>query len=210
MKPRGNGRGDSRELLPMGAAMTETLVFAFHDDMLYAFQRTDTYSASVFGGPSRATVDGIAFGPKPLHLIARLGARHLPPLNNHCLFDLPLIYGMYYGGCRLSYRVHYGHHVELLHIAGSAPHDECRDFPALLPYIPLQPDGAPQPASYNEFAARFPNMPARQRAEMIIAVPPPASIGLSLWGDYGDGGGVTIVFECDLKNRTVSASNVTS
>lgn len=45
---------------------------------------------------------------------------------------------------------------------------------------------------------------------MIVAVPPPASVGLSPWGDYGDGDGVTIVFECELKNRIVSAFNVTS
>lgn len=51
---------------------------------------------------------------------------------------------------------------------------------------------------------------ASRCAAMIVAVPPPASVGLSPWGDHGDGDGVTIVFECELQNRIVSAFNVTS
>ncbi len=52
-------------------------------------------------------------------------------------------------------------------------------------------------------------MPERPPAELIVAVPPPAAVGVSLWG-AGDGDDTTIVFACDLKRKTVSASNVTS
>lgn len=192
--------------------MAEPLVFAFHESALYTFRRADKYSASVFGGPSRATVTGLSFGPKPLHLIARLGSRHIPALSHHHLFDLPLIYGMYYNDCELSYRVSFGHQIELLAMEPAASIDDWpySGFPPLLPYLPLQLDNRPRRVSYDEFAARFPNMPERQMAEMIVAVPPPASVGLSLWGDYGDGDGVTIVFECDLKSRVIRAGNVTS
>lgn len=192
--------------------MAEALVFAFHDNALYTFRRTDRYSASVFGGPCRAKLTGVSFGAKPLHHIARLGAAHIPVLGDHHMFDLPLIYGMYYDGCQISYRIAYGHHVELL---GILPKTSLEDwpyshFPPLLPYVPLQLDGKPRRMTYNEFAARFPNMREKQNAEMIIAVPPPASVGLSLWGDGGDAEEVTIVFECDLKSGIVSASNVCS
>ena len=51
-------------------------------------------------------------------------------------------------------------------------------------------------------------MPA-EPAELIVAVPPPATVGLSFWND-GDLDGVTIVFECDLKNKEVRAYNVTT
>lgn len=192
--------------------MAETLLFAFHDETLYTFRRADRYSASVFGGPSRAKVEGVSFGPKPLHFIARLSAAHIPALSTHRMFDLPLIYGMYYDDCELSYRVIYGHEVELLGIAPRTSLEDWPypDFPPLLPYVPLRLDDRPRRISYDEFAARFPNMPERQTAEMIVAVPPPASIGLSLWGDSGDGDGVTLVFECDLKSGLVNASNVTT
>jgi hypothetical protein len=52
-------------------------------------------------------------------------------------------------------------------------------------------------------------MPEKQSAEMVVAIPPPATIGLSFW-DIGDGDGVTIVFECDLQKRQVRAFNVTT
>lgn len=192
--------------------MAEILLFAFHDDTLYAFGRAEKYSASVFGGPSRAKVTGRAFGPKPLHHIACLAACHIPALGAHYLFDLPLVYGMHYDECELRYRVDYGHQIELLDIVPAASLDgwPYPDYPPLLPYVPLRLQARPWRSSYDQFAERFPNMPERQSAELMIAVPPPASVGLSLWGDCGDGDGVTLVFECDLKNRIVNATNVTS
>jgi hypothetical protein len=50
-------------------------------------------------------------------------------------------------------------------------------------------------------------MPEKQSAELVVAVPPPATIGLSFWDD---GDGVTIVLECDLQKGEVRAFNVTS
>ena len=52
-------------------------------------------------------------------------------------------------------------------------------------------------------------MPWPQPTELVVAVPPPAIIGMSFWGG-GDGDDVTIVFECDLKKREVKAYNMTS
>lgn len=189
----------------------EPLVFAFHEDRLYTFERASRHSPSVFGGPLNATISGPPFGPRPLHLIACLGGRHIPALNLNQLFELPLIYGLQYDGCQLDYRVQFGHTVELLGIAPAAASDDWPypHFPSLLPYLPLRLDDTPQPTSYDSFAERFPNMPGRQEAELVVAVPPPAAVGVSLWG-AGDGDGTTIVFECDLKTRTVSACNVTS
>jgi hypothetical protein len=189
----------------------EPLVFAFHDDRLYTFERAPRHSASVFGGPLTATISGPPFGPKPLHLIACLGGWHVPALNRHYLVELPLIYGLHYTGCRIDYRVELYGKVELLSIDPAASSDDrpYPHFPPLLPYVPLRLDDTPRPASYAEFAARFPNMPGRQPAEMIVAVPPPAAVGLSLWGE-GDGDDATIVFTCDLKRKTISASKVTA
>lgn len=189
---------------------SEPLVFAFHADRLYTFERAPGHSPSAFGGPLPATITGRPFGPKPLHLIARIAGWHVRALSDNHLFDLPLIYGMTYDGCCLDYRVAYGHTVELTGLTPATSSDDCpyANFPPLLPYVPLRLDDTPRPESYDAFAARFPNMPARPTAELIVAVPAPASIGVSLWGN-GDVDNITIVFACDLKRRTVSACNVT-
>lgn len=189
----------------------EPLVFAFHESKLYTFERAPRFSPSVFGGPLNASVSGQSFGPRPLHLIACLGGWHIPALNPNHLFELPLIYGLQYDGCRLDYRVELGHTVELLGIAPASSLDDWPypNFPPLLPYMPLRLDDTPRSTSYDEFAQRFPNMPRHQAAELVVAVPPPAAAGVSLWG-AGDAEDTTIVFECDLKKKTVSAYNVTT
>ena len=48
--------------------------------------------------------------------------------------------------------------------------------------------------------------PHSRRLELVVAIPPPATLGVSLWG-MGDGDDVTILFECDLADRVVYASN---
>jgi hypothetical protein len=190
---------------------SEPLLFAFHADRLYTFERAPRHSPSVFGGPLPAGISGRPFGPKPLHLIARLAGWHIPALGENHLFDLPLIYGLNYDSCCLDYRVEYGHKVDLTAIAPAASSDDWpyANFPPLLPYVPLRLDDTPRAESYDKFAARFPNMPERPPAELIVAVPPPATVGVSFWGG-GDLDDTTIVFACDLKRKTVNASNVTS
>jgi hypothetical protein len=187
-----------------------TLVFAFHDETLYKFERADHLTASYFGGPPPREILGQPFGPRPLHQIACLGQLHIPALGRNHITELPLIYGMHYGGCELSYRFEYSHKIELLHIkpASSLEDWPYANFPPLIPYVPLKLEDSPQRASYDEFASRFPNMP-NDATELVVAIPPPATIGLSFW-DGGDWDGVTIVFECDLKKSEVSAFNVTS
>ena len=100
------------------------------------------------------------------------------------------------------------HQIELLDLTPAASSDDWPypHFPPLLPYVPLRLDDTPRQESYDAFAARFPNMPEQQAAELIVAVPPPAVVGLSLWGD-GDASDVTIVFACDLTAKKVSATN---
>ena len=194
-----------------GATVSEQLVFAFHDKTLYRFERADTHTASAFGGPMVSEVVGVKYGPKPLHMIARLGSLHIPGLGASYLSEIPLIYGMYYSGCDLFYRIEYGHKIELQRLDPSQSMDQWpySDFPPLLPYVPLRLTDVPRGASYDEFAAMFPNMSDQQPADLVVAVPPPATVGVSLWG-IGDGDGVTIVFECDLEAKLVHAHNVTT
>lgn len=194
----------------------ETLIFAFHDGTLYTFERGDELSGSWFGGPLEATTSGSAFGPRPLHLIAMLGGEHIPmlkpTLDNNFRSEIPLIYGLQYNGCDLEYRVRSKDDVELLRLAPARSSDDWpySNYPPLLPYIPLRLSHAPRRTSYDDFAGRFWNMPDQQSAELVVAVPPPATVGMSLWGYWGDAEEVTIVFECDLKGGIVKATNVVS
>jgi hypothetical protein len=182
----------------------ERLVYAFHDKTLYLFERAQHRAHSHFGGPPPSEISGQPFGPKPLHQIAYLSGLHIPALGRQYLNSLPLIAGMQFDGYELSYRVESGHKIEILKIkpAQSLENWPYANFPPLLPYIPLRLEDIPRPASYDEFARRFPNMPS-EPAELMVAVPAPATIGLSLWGDSGDWDDVTIIFESDLKTREV-------
>lgn len=187
----------------------EQLVLAYCDGTIFSFERAQKHSPSVFGGPMEVELSGIEHGPKPLHMIARLASTHIQALGKH-LLDIPLIYGMCYDGCSIGYRVDVGGKIELRELRPTQSSDDWPylHFPPLLPYVPLQV-GDTRRASYAEFAQAFPNMPDQQPSELVVAVPPPATLGVSLWG-IGDGDDVTILFECDLSDRIVYASNLIS
>src|SRR5262249_12507343 len=153
-----------------------------------------------------AKLSGIEHGPKPLHLIACLSSDHLPVLGRHHIYDLPLIYGMCYDGCTLEYRVDTGSQVELLKLSPTQSSDDWPypNYPPLLPYVPLQ-IAAERSASYADFVERFDNMPEQLTTELMVAVPNPATLGISLWGSPS---AVTIVFECDSSDHMLYAFNV--
>jgi len=193
----------------------EQLVFAYFDGTLFCFERAQEHSPSVFGGPIESKISGIGHGPKPLHLIAQLASTHMRaarpdmPGRDH-LFDLPLIYGMCYDGCNMEYSVDLYGNIDLRKMSPTQSSDDWpyANFPLLLPFVPLK-IGETRPCSYAEFARAFPNMPEPQPTEMVVTVPPPATVGASLWGRAA-GDDVTILFECDLADRIVFASNICS
>lgn len=190
----------------------ETLLFAYHDGTAYAFAGARGHASSSFGGPLEIDLGGVAHGPRPLHQIARLSSDHLPVLGAPTnWFELPLIYGLCYDGCRLEYRVDASGDVELLDLDPTRSSDDHPyvGYPSLLPYVPLAL-AATTRASYAEFANRLASMPPAQPSELVVAIPPPATLGVSLWGRFGDAEGVTIVFECDPSARIVRAYNACS
>jgi hypothetical protein len=186
----------------------EPLVFAYCNGRIFSFERAQTHSPSVFGGPIEAELSGVEHGPKPLHMIACLSSEHLPALGRHHIHDLPLIYGMCYDGCSLDYRVDIGPKVALRKLSPTQSSDDWPypNYPLLLRCVPLQ-IGETRRCSYAEFAQRFCNMPELQPTKLVVAVPPPATLGFSLWGSSA-GDDVTILFECDLSDRIVYASNI--
>lgn len=191
-------------------AAKEKLVHAHCEGVDYTFVRANRISSFWFGGPLERDVTGLEHGPRRLHAIGRLSGRAIPALSRHYLSDFPLIYGMCFDGCDLTYRVGTRGAVEVLQMQSTTSLDDWpyRDFPALLPFVPLALATA-TPRSYADFAKRFPSLPDRPEGQLVVCVPPPATVGVSLWG-AGDDEGVTIVFDCDLTTATVHAYNVTT
>jgi hypothetical protein len=188
----------------------ERLIHAHCDGLDYTFVRANRISYACFGGPLDQEVTGLEHGPRKLHSIGYLSARAIPALGGPTVLGLPLVYGMCFNGCDITYRLSGYRKIEVL---GMSQRRSLEDwpyagFPDLLPYVPLVRATA-TPRSYADFAKRFPNLPDRPEGQLMVCVPPPATIGLSLWGE-GDLEGVTIVFDCDLTTGTVHAYNVTT
>jgi hypothetical protein len=181
----------------------ETLVYAFHAGKLYEFERADQHSASEFGGPMPSKITGQSFGPKPLHRIACLHDSDIKALSTTFCHELPLVFGMYFEGCELCYRVKDRNEIEILRITPAQSLDNWpyENFPPLIPYVPLQLKDSPRDTTYEEFAARFNDIPD-DSAELIVCVPEPATIGLSFWGGWCN---VTIIFQCDLQKREITS-----
>ncbi|KAF0127356.1 MAG: hypothetical protein FD152_2524 [Xanthobacteraceae bacterium] len=192
------------------AAAQERLVHAHCEGVDYTFVRANRLTSFCFGGPLEGGVTGVEHGPRRLHTIGRLSGRAIPALSRHYFSAFPLIYGMCFDGCEMTYRLMPNGSVEVLHMSTTRSSDDWpyRDFPTLLPFVPLALATA-TPRSYVDFAKRFPNLPDRPEGQLVVCVPPPATVGVSLWAS-GDYEGVTIVFDCDLTTATVHAYNVTT
>lgn len=189
----------------------EQLVIAFHNNTIYSFERAGSHSASSFGGPMLIEFTGVS-RPEPLHLIARLAGLHLPALGQpYLLWGMPFVFGMRYAGCEMTYRVIDTHKIEILALKPAQPSDNCpyADFPSMLPFVPLRLIDVPRRVAYRDFVGFFPNLPNRQPAELVIAVPAPATIGLSFWGN-ADRKGTTIIFECNLDQGIINTYAVTA
>jgi hypothetical protein len=188
---------------------TEKLVELFYDDTVYSFERANEHSESTFGGPLEAELSGVRIGSRPLHTVASLSHVHIPQLRSDFqLYELLLIYGFNYSGCELRYRKTITGRIEILELSPRESSDDFpyANYPPLLPYVPLRVSETRR-CTYLQFAGEFPNMAVQQPAELIVAVPPPATLGVSHWGRSGDAEGVTVVFECDLADTTVRAYN---
>jgi hypothetical protein len=187
--------------------MLETLILAFDGTATYSFARSEAHAFSVFGGPMECKITGKRFAPYRLHHIARLSDTHLPVLG---LSDLPLVYGMCYSGCNLTYQFE-DNDITVLDLSPKRPTDDWpyKDYPPILPYVPVAVRKRKK-QSWRQFAAGFPNMKDVQPNDLVVVVPPPLTVGVSLWGREGDAEGVAIVFECDLDAKKVVVYNVCS
>lgn len=180
-----------------------SLIEVFHNNIVYAYERADEYTDSWFGGPLEEQFLNAPPGPRPLHLVAGLAWQ----VSGSYVSLPPLVYGFNFDGCELRYRKK-PEGIEILEMVPEKSRDDFpySNYPLILPYIPLR-IAERRPNTYAEFADRHPNFEVVQPAEVVVAVPPPATIGVSLWGRAGDGECATVVFECDPDDKIVRAYN---
>nr|AIA17112.1 Unknown Function [uncultured bacterium] len=178
---------------------------AFYDSCAYFFERADRWSASRFGGPSDVTISGVKHGPRRLHHIATLGGKDLP-IGKFFLW-LPLFYGLAYTGCTLQYRKLSTSSVELFELEPTKSTEDFpyRDYPPLLPYLPLRVAKIER-CDFREFSELScqPNWDI-DASSLIVLVPPSPILGMSLWGPSGDAECSQIVFECDVFKGVIKA-----
>jgi hypothetical protein len=187
------------------------LVHVFHDGVAYQLVRSNEHSFSTFGGPLELDITGQNFGPRRLHKIARLSFHEIPVLGPpRYVFEIPLVYGMCYSGCRMDYKFQKSG-IDVLKIEPPTSSEDCPyiDYPHLLPFAPLR-IGEKRHCSWEAFAEDLPNVSYEQPAELIAVVPPAMTLGVSMWGEHGDAEGVALVFECDLNEKRITTYNACS
>jgi hypothetical protein len=173
---------------------------------------SNKWTGSRFGGPSVPSAPSVRSSTPlagDLHLIAVLAGGHIP--NARMVGRaVPLVYGLRFDGCVVRYRFA-ADGISIDSLAPAVPAEDWpyRDYPSVLPYVPLEVGDSRQ-STWEAFAANFPNLAAEQPAELVALVPPAMTLGVSLWGPDGDAEDTTIVFECDLEARSIRAYNTCS
>ena len=184
----------------------EILVVAYHSGMVVSFEARVSTAARLLAGPlksvsrERGTADGRCIVWRCLRSMncRSCGAHKYST-------ELPLVYGLSYSGCVIKYRVKSAGEIELLELTPSKSSDDFpyENYPLILPHVSLKV-AETRSCTYHDFAQQFANTPEEEPAELIVAIPPPATIGVSLWGRWGDAEGVTVVFECGLGDPVVA------
>jgi hypothetical protein len=198
---------------------------AYYDGHACLYERSTKFSHSYFGGPPHFSFKftGKPFGTRPIHHVMTLYWNILPGIEKKGFSDLPLFYGLRYGGCRMKYEIvppeweiseiegllaskrALPDLSEACHVLEMEPTKSSEDwpyigYPDLLPYVPLQL-AKRIPCSPEEFQDLIVHGDEVKPNEVTVVVPPMYDLGLSLFGHSEDAEGLQLVFRCDLENR---------
>jgi hypothetical protein len=187
----------------------EPLIHVFRNNKVCLLGRSPKHSKTAFGGPFDLEVTGPTTS---LHMIAMLCPQHLEVLSLPPGVCVPLVFGMTYSGCNLSYLVESESRIAIRNIEPASPEPDFpyRTYPLVLPYAPLAVTSCSD-VSYGEFAqAICSNLPPSQPSDVLVVIPPPSTLGISLWGRCGDAENVCIVFEWEPDEGKVTAYTVCS
>jgi hypothetical protein len=190
--------------------MTEpqALIYVFHRGTTTSFAR-GAPGRSSFGGKTAHLFTGQPFGPGDLHHVGVLDPQDLAGDDLSGVSSIPLLHGLTFDGFDCSYCFAEAViDVDFMYPASSAPDWPYPDYPATLPFVPLSACGCRRQTWKDFVEERLPGLNQVQTSDLVVAVPPPTSIGMSLWGDMGDSERTTLVFQCSIRDRRVRTYNV--
>ena len=149
--------------------MSETLILAF-DGSTVLFHPLGEALLLRFRWAEGCKISGKRPVPDRIHYIARLNHNDLPILGPPSyVFDLPLLYGLRYNDGNLAYKFELSD-ISVLESPGTFNDDwPYRDYPTLLPYIPLTV-AKRKKQTWQQFAAEFPNMKDEQPSDLVVIV----------------------------------------
>ncbi len=195
------------------------LLRAFYQEELHEYDFSDRHSGSTFGGPFSTPLYGEVPNVEYLHQVAVIYGTQRPDYVSRFLQNLPLLYGIRFSGCDLSYRLvagsipHEGREIhyrgaEILELFPDQPDDDWPypNFPSLLPYWPIERKCS-RPCSWKEFAEETFDVRESPPTQLIFAMSPPTNLGISLWGADGDLEGVEVIWEVDTETQHVHVTN---
>jgi hypothetical protein len=180
------------------------------------FARSGTTRESYFGGPGKVSVTGAKHGPMQLHHIATISNSDIGIKDSKFGHAIPFYYGMCFEGCELTYKLP----VYTIAIASSPtieiididPIDSSDDwpyaaYPRLLPYMPLEIRESIEMPLETFSDNVMQGVHSLSADEIVFVVPPNPTIGVSLWGPWGDNEDVQVIFIYDSKTGKMRAYN---
>lgn len=189
-------------------ASSDEILVVHHAGWTTAFVQANATTASSFGGAINRRLSGAPFGPRRLHQLGFVAFADLKPSVSTPVDGLPLIYGLNFDGCDLSYRVaRDAVDIEFIRPNRSSNDWPYEGYPSELPLVPLVAKTARR-QTWEDFGELVPNLNEYETGGVTVIVPPPTNLGLSLWGPAGDAEGVTIVFQYSPVVGRVRAFNV--
>ena len=207
--------------------LPEELIYpaAYFDGHACLYERSPKFSNSYFGGSPHSAFKftDLSFGARSIHHVMTLYWDILPEIEKKGFSDLPLFYGIRYGGCRMKYEVlppdlDFSEIEERLtskrglpdlssvcQILEMEPRQSSEDwpyasYPDLLPYVPLQL-AEMIPCSPEDFQGLILHGDEVKPKEVTVVIPPMFDLGISLFGHDADAEGLQLVFRCDLENK---------
>jgi hypothetical protein len=195
----------------------DPLLRAFYNNQVHCYDIVPKISSSTFGGPLETSLYGNFPQAALLHQIAFICGTDRPDYETQYLRDLPLLFGMLFDGCALTYqlvsgemeneghRFHYSG-IEILEMDKEEPTEDWpyADYPRHLPYWPIAKISQ-EPCTWQEFGESIFDYRENQEAPLVFALSPPMTAGFSLWGRSGDAEQVQIIWEIDPATEIIKA-----
>ena len=163
-----------------------------------------------FGGENDLQIIDFPAGQQPLHRVISLDLTD-PRLNISIqgVTQLPLLYGLVYDGCEMTYEVLSNNSIRMIELSPSTSSDgwPYPDYPLFFQSVNLEIglSNAANEESIDELTWWL--FDETKPSDIWVNVPSNDDFGVSLWGSEGDSMGVELVFRIDPETRIVTVKN---